>query len=520
MMKHLFYELLLASMSLTAVAQVSVPSTLNIPDEATFATAWKVIDANADGKTWTFNVQGLEAQCDESFSNDADDWLIFKKGVMLEAGMSYNMKYYVRKGSKYSSDFARYAITIGNDITIKAQSVILAQNDNYTKNTYEEQVATFTPAESGIYYIGVHAYNKRYLGGIAFQKIEVEKNVVRPMPVTHATLTAVDGHPVVSFTAPAKNTANEDIDASMLTYRIMRLPDSVEVVKGLDKTSFTDLETLELASYSYVIFASHSDIEGEGCTTNSMVFGQPVTLPYSAKFSDATSISTWSIVDANADGKTWSYNASEGDMRYNKFAKADDWLFTPPFTTVAGKHVFKVGLHGYNYRYSDAFDIVLASSTMVGNLEPAQGTTQRVSSVEGSVILKSYEDGALQRSMFDTDSVEFTITEPGVYYIGIHDVTTNPWGLFVNGASIALVEPAVNTAVAEVKPAGDGLCYNAATSQLEVTGEATITVLSMSGTVVAHAVVDGSMSLSHLEHGVYVAMMKTSTGVKQIKFIK
>lgn len=57
MMKHLFYELLLASMSLTAVAQVSVPSTLNIPDEATFATAWKVIDANADGKTWTFNVQ-------------------------------------------------------------------------------------------------------------------------------------------------------------------------------------------------------------------------------------------------------------------------------------------------------------------------------------------------------------------------------------------------------------------------------------------------------------------------------
>ena len=38
MMKHLFYELLLASMSLTAVAQVSVPSTLNIPDEATFAT--------------------------------------------------------------------------------------------------------------------------------------------------------------------------------------------------------------------------------------------------------------------------------------------------------------------------------------------------------------------------------------------------------------------------------------------------------------------------------------------------
>lgn len=516
MMKRSLIALSLAAIGLSAMAQTTVPCTLDIPDEATFTSSWTVIDNNASvsANTWKYNSQ--DALYPEDKQNAADDWLI-SPGVQLEAGASYTIKYYIEKVSTYSSDKSAYAITIGTDKTIEAQSTVLASNDAFKSQLYSAQEVTFAPKVSGVYYLGVHCTTGRYQGSTGFQKFVISQNVVRPLAPTNVTLANEGGKAVLTWSAPAKNTADADVDPATVSYRIVRNPDGVEVATGLKATTLTDATLpTALASYSYTVYATVNGQEGEGATSNGLVFGDALEVPFESKLTDEGTRAIWSVVDANADGKTWAWNSSNSGMAYTSYKSADDWLFTPPFTTVAGKHKVKIGLKGYNYRYSDAFDVVLATTTATTTVT---SVARKASTVAGSTIIKSYDDGALGRSLYDTDSIEFDVTAAGTYYIGIHDVSTSPWGLYVNGLAVELVEAAPVTGVTDVL-ATDRARYDAASQSLVLPAEGQVTIVNLSGAVVATEASATSVNLAGLPAGIYVAQVRTAAGVQGIKFVK
>lgn len=329
-----------------------------------------------------------------------------------------------------------------------------------------------------------------------------------PAPVTEVSLVDNGGYAAISFVAPTAGANNGYINPNALTYRIVRNPGEVEVANGYTLTTFTDQATLDLGNYTYTVYAQlpafDNMLESEGATSNSMVFGSALSLPYEANMTDANHMALWTIVDNNNNGKTWEHKTDL--LAYTSMSDADDYAFTPPLNMGAGKLQLTYSVKGYNYRYSDEYDVVLARSTNPNSPE-AEIT-----------LLESLAANALQSSMYTTRTVEFNIATTGIYYIGFHNKSNDSWGLYINSTLVELTEPA--TAVTDIN--SDAMCYyNHATQSLVVSGMANVVVSAINGTVVAAAqgVVE-SMNLSHLSAGIYVASVNMGDKQHVVKFVK
>lgn len=233
-----------------------------------------------------------------------------------------------------------------------------------------------------------------------------------PAPVTELTLTAADTHPLLNWTAPDTGVHGGYINADALTYTVVRHPGDITLAEGLTATTFTDEADLPLANYRYSVYAVIGDSLSEGVTSNAMVFGGAFELPYEARLDDADEAALWTVVDANADGKTWTYGSSQ--WAYTSFSAADDYLFTPPLRSLGGTHKLTLSVKGYNYRYSDAFEVLLATGTDLA----AADTT----------VLFALEDNAVQSAMLKEYTVEFQ-APAGIWHIVLRDKSTDPWGL-------------------------------------------------------------------------------------------
>lgn len=326
-----------------------------------------------------------------------------------------------------------------------------------------------------------------------------------PVAPARATLASAEGKPQVTFAPVGATGVNGGyVDSAAVRYRIVRNPGSVEVAAGIADTTFTDNSTLPLASYTYSIQATAGSLTGEAATTNGLVFGDALELPYTTDLGTADEAAIWSVADANGDGKTWTYSAKNGDFEYTSMRKADDYLFTPPFKTVAGLHRLTVSVRGYNYRYSDQFDVVLTTSA--NPADSAQFTT-----------IKSFAANSLQSSMFDSKEISFDVPASGTYHIGIHDVSTDSWGLYVKDTKIELVTA---TGVSSVEAAA-AVRYVAPSATLVVAQPSQVRVYSASGSLVYSGKVSGSVSLASLPAGVYVATADAGgSNAQHVKFVK
>ena len=141
----------------------------------------------------------------------------------------------------------------------------------------------------------------------------------------------VEGKPQVTFRAPAEGVNGGYIDVENLRYRIVRDPGSEMLTESLTDTVYVDSDDLSLALYRYTVTTLSGDMESESVTSNALVFGSALGLPYETSMDSADEMALWTIVDANNDTKSWVYDATEKEMKYTAYSAADDWLFTPPF---------------------------------------------------------------------------------------------------------------------------------------------------------------------------------------------
>lgn len=231
-----------------------------------------------------------------------------------------------------------------------------------------------------------------------------------PLAVNNLTVVRTGDVNTVTWNTPVGTKNGGYMDKADLRYKIVRMPDNVQVAENHADTIFSEtFTTEELALYSYVVTPYNDGIEGESATSNSVSVGEALTPPYEQDFTDKNALGLFTVVDVNGDGKTWSY--SSGTVRYSYHMKnqADDWLITPPLKLQQG------------YEYEFSFDTYVLSSRSEEKMEVKMGTAATVEAM--NMVVMEERTYTNTRTSPKTETFSIKPEADGVYYIGFHAVS-------------------------------------------------------------------------------------------------
>lgn len=313
-----------------------------------------------------------------------------------------------------------------------------------------------------------------------------------------------DGQPVVTFTAPTEGLHGGYVDLSQTAFRIVRnlgKADEKVVASATTETTFTDTEELPLAQYIYTVFAINGDVESEGTSSNGIIAGGALDLPYTADFSNAEAMSLWTIADDGNDNKTWKYSQTGAYMEVST-SGSDEWVYTPPLmVTYAGKHIVSFAAYSSSAIYEEVLDVALCSST-----NPNDPYT----------VIETYNIAHRSEATY-TKEVEIPTT--GKWHIGFHSKPeTSGMGLYLSAAH---VEGSIGTGLDAARTDAKTY-YDRSGETLHFAGRATVSVSGMTGTTFVNGVkATNELSLKQLPKGAYIAVVTGSDGMAHaIKFIK
>ena len=154
---------------------------------------YAVLDVNGDGCKWSnpTNTPGVPSNGPAPYAmrytynalNPANDWF-FTRGLQMQAGMNYQLQFKYRAGSiSYPEGLE---VKIGTAATIAGQTQTLFTHAGFTHLSYltttpgssAGQVASFSPATSGVYYLGFHAISQANMLYLYVDDIQVTASAI------------------------------------------------------------------------------------------------------------------------------------------------------------------------------------------------------------------------------------------------------------------------------------------------------------------------------------------------------
>jgi len=115
--------------------------------------AWQLIAPTEDGFEPQEGGFSMAAGANGMVSNA---WL-FSRGINVESGQVVNVSYYVRKYiGAGAGGVNNVGVTIGNDVTVAAQTTVLTAQTAITSEDWVQRTATYTATTAGVYYLGFH----------------------------------------------------------------------------------------------------------------------------------------------------------------------------------------------------------------------------------------------------------------------------------------------------------------------------------------------------------------------------
>lgn len=242
-------------------------------------------------------------------------------------------------------------------------------------------------------------------GVAASQKVYAGNDT--PMAVTDLEVSVANGGvATLTWTAPAGGANDGYIDFSAITYNIERLGEVIAT--GVTNTTYVDQLPSQMAQYQWSVYAVFDGKVSEAASTDKVLYGEAINLPYEHAFNNAECLDIYTIVDANQDGNTWGYSDAYQAIYnpYNGSDDADDYAFTPPLQLSNESTILvEVNAKAYSTSYPEILEITLGTST-----DPAAQT----------VIIPATE---IAQTTPQTLRTYFTVDEPGTYHIGIHAIS-------------------------------------------------------------------------------------------------
>lgn len=373
-----------------------------------------VIDVNEDGKKWTRESDYIKYQY--SFSEPADDWCIFP-AVNVDGG-----SYKVSWTFKTNSDKENFALYVGQGTTVEAMTTKVAEKYEYQNKTEVTESAVVELA-AGEWNFGLYAFSPKnkftiYVKSVVIEKLDME----RPKSPTFE-VTSVGNDATLTLKMPELNLGNEPL-AGTVTATVSVDDEVLEngVVTGAAGSEHVVTFTVPAAG-NHTISATASVGEGDDAKvsepyslTHRFTKIIPEQLPLGYVIApDEDEFTVCTVIDANADDKTWDYcttgfntngSTSEGAFRYvYSFSnKGDDWLILP---------VYAAGEAGARKLYFN-----VSTKYNKEGLEVAMAYEPTVEALSANVIWS--EDEFSTSNSWDTKEVMFGVEAGRPYYVAFH----------------------------------------------------------------------------------------------------
>ncbi|MDR2057059.1 MAG: carboxypeptidase regulatory-like domain-containing protein [Dysgonamonadaceae bacterium] len=310
-----------------------------------------------------------------------------------------------------------------NKLVHSISNPVIGEEENWTDNTI---------VSPNIYSYKITAENNEGEGISTIRTAFAGQDI--PDTVSNLTLVKENQTARITWSAPAKGENKGWIDPTALTYKVVRKPDNIVLSENVTQTNYEDNTIPFLSMYSYVVSAKNEQGEGKPVTSNAVLLGNTVAIPWQETFSSRENLPLWTIIDANNDNDTWAYNPYNGggSMQCASSIGNDDWLISPPVSLESGKK--------YRLQWSAA-----SVSGVQARYELAIGID---ATVESQNVLASYNVNELG---FIPEVREITVPTSGIYHFAWHcfdEMPDETIGTAINAISLEIASTTDLSAIA------------------------------------------------------------------------
>ncbi|WP_300301774.1 choice-of-anchor J domain-containing protein [uncultured Muribaculum sp.] len=258
---------------------------------------------------------------------------------------------------------------------------------------------------------------------------------------------------VVSWDAVSAGANGGHVDPAAITYTVTRMPDGKTVAADIPATSCTDVALPSLlGDYRYHVAASYAGKHGTAAISAPLTLGTTFSAPLLLDFTDEEQFKFCTVIDANADGKTWTWSINGVRCDYHRTNNTDDWIITPPIEFKGGcRYTIEVVARSSTARYEEHFEVKAGTSPSAADMTIP---------VLGSTVLTTGNN--------ETSSTVFIPEADGTYHLGIHGISEKymsgiymysirvsepvaggapaaPADMFVNAAPMGAIEATVSS---------------------------------------------------------------------------
>lgn len=243
-----------------------------------------------------------------------------------------------------------------------------------------------------------------------------------------------DYNATVSWDAVTAAATEGYFAADEVRYRLVQNPGNNVVFDSTDKTSYSCKlpEPDGYTVYNFIVTAIMGSAESKEVRSNSFSVGT-IEPPYIEDFASDSALDQFTIIGR------WRYNKS-GYM-YASYTDGDDWLITPAIKLAGGK-TYRLSFDAkadWGSFYPEKLEVKYGSSPS------AQGMTY--------TLVEPYD---LKGNDYENLSAYITPDADGLYYIGIHNLGVDSWGLFVDNISVeAPMSNSIPAVITDFKAHGD-----------------------------------------------------------------
>ena len=268
---------------------------------------------------------------------------------------------------------------------------------------------------------GLHEYRIICSNNAGEGKPAVVKNIFigRDIPGQVQNLVAAkvadENKVIVSWEQPLSGKYGGWYDLASLTYSVTRMPDNKVIAEDITETTVTDTDFEISRGYTYEVIAKTTDGIGVPRSSNNVVVGTALSIPYSTSFATDTDVNAWTVIDGDNDGHEWfpaSYKSTgqtfmkfAPDTKYNPETEANDWLITPPLALKAG------------VTYAMEYDMLLLGTIFPVDYNVTLGSE---ATIEAQSTIISSIDSLVIDMQFAPQKVTFKVNADGNYHLGFH----------------------------------------------------------------------------------------------------
>lgn len=389
-----------------------------------------ILDSNDDGKTWA--PVGGAFRYTYNSNSDADDWLV-APAVLLEVGKKYAVSIDARCG--LASYPERIEVKMGKEAKASAfTEQVIPATDVVWVDAQTLTSEAFAVAETGYYFFGIHAISDadNYYLYADNLLIEAVAEPTAPAAITDLTVVSFENDQIgatVTFTAPATAVNGSALTENLTKielYRDGKIINVFEDVAPGTKIEFIDQVDLTLGAHKYQAIPYNANGVGQKSEVVDALIITILNVPYTADLSDAGVFSTFTVIDANEDGKTWTLGNDGAGISYNSSLDADDYLISLPIQLTAGQ------------RYSVIANMRCASASYPERFEILVGKE----ATPEALTIKAIAPTTIVSTDYEEYEGEFTVAEDGTYYVAVHGISdADMYTLYISSLTVEMGLP-------------------------------------------------------------------------------